>query len=221
LTTVVTRARTTLRRRRFRLFLGLMDQVLARKPECRILDLGGTPDYWDQVADLIGDRCHHVTLVNLEPPAEERPRFGFIVGDARHLPSLPDMSFDLVHSNSVIEHVGRWPDMKEMAREVRRLAPGYFLQTPYFWFPIEPHCQTAFFHWLPESIRVKLLMRRTRGHWRRAPDVDTAMRQVQSAILLDRPMMSSLFPDATIHRERLCGLTKSLIAVREPGMPTG
>jgi hypothetical protein len=124
------------------------------------------------------------------------------------------MSFDLVHSNSVIEHVGRWDDMKAMAQEVRRLAPSYFVQTPYFWFPIEPHCSTAFFHWVPEPMRVSMLLRRPRWHWGQAPDVDTAMHLIESAVLIDHRMLNALFPDATIHRERFLGLTKSLIAVR-------
>jgi hypothetical protein len=59
-----------------------------------------------------------------------------------------------------------------------------------------------------------MLMRRPRGHWGRAPDIDTAMRQIQSAVLLDNRMLATLFPDATIYRERFLGLAKSLIAVR-------
>ncbi len=208
------------RRRRFELFLSLVDQVLSHQDTCRILDIGGEPEYWANVADLLGRRHWHVTLLNLTAhPVTDEMRFASVAGDARNLRSFADMSFDLVHSNSVIEHVGRWDDMQAMAREVRRLAPGYFVQTPYFWFPIEPHCSTAFFHWLPESVRVFMLMRRPRGHWGQAPDVETAMRQIQSAALLDCRMLATLFPDATIHRERFFGLTKSLVAVRSQSWP--
>jgi SAM-dependent methyltransferase len=205
------------RRRRFALFLELIDEVLLRRNACRILDIGGEPGYWAAVRDLLGPRHWHVTLLNqVEYPVEEG-QFASLVGDARDLSSFSDMSFDLVHSNSVIEHVGRWPDMRAMAGEVRRLAPGYFVQTPYFWFPVEPHCSTAFFHWMPESTRVSMLMRRPRGVWGQAPDLETAMRQIQSAVLLDYRMFATLFPDASIHRERFFGLTKSLIAVRHGG----
>ena len=208
------------RRQRFGLFLGLIDEVLLQQESCRILDIGGEPGYWAAVADMLGQRQWHVTLLNQTTYPVEDSRFASLVGDARDLSSFADMSFDLVHSNSVIEHVGRWPDMRAMAGEVRRLAPGYFVQTPYFWFPIEPHCSTLFFHWVPESVRVSMLMRRPRGYWGRAPDVETAMRQIQSAVLLDYRMMGTLFPDATIHRERFLGMTKSLVAVRHGAKAT-
>lgn len=203
------------RRRRFRLFLSLVDRVLSTHSTCRILDIGGEPQFWTTVGDLLGTRDVRVTLLNQTVYAFNDATFTAVVGDARDLSFFADMSFDLVHSNSVIEHVGRWRDMQAMAREVRRLAPSYLVQTPNFWFPIEPHCSTLFFHWMPEPMRVSLLMRRPRSHWGQAPDVDTAMRQVQSATLLDCRALATLFPDATIHRERLLGLTKSLIAVRE------
>jgi hypothetical protein len=203
------------RRRRFTLFVHLVDDVLTRRSHCRILDIGGEPSYWDTVEDLLGSRRCHVTLLNLAPFAVDPARFAALTGDARDLGRFPDRGFDLVHSSSVIEHVGRWHDMQAMAREVRRLAPSYFVQTPYFWFPVEPHCATPFFHWFPESVRLSMLMRRPRGHWGQAPDVETAMQQIQSAALLDYRMLASLFPDAVIHRERFLGMTKSLIAVRK------
>jgi hypothetical protein len=168
---------------------------------------------------MLGARHYHVTLVNQTEYSVQQECFSSMAGDARDLRSLSDMSFDLVHSNSVIEHVGRWADMEAMAHEVRRLAPGYFVQTPYFWFPIEPHCRTAFFHWMPESTRVSMLMRRPRGHWAKAANVRDAMRQIQSATLLDYRMLATLFPDARIHRERFLGLTKSLVAIRDLTQP--
>jgi hypothetical protein len=203
------------RRRRFKLFLNLTDKLISATGTCRILDIGGEPHYWTAVADLLGDRNVHITLLNRTTFPIEGAFIESLSGDARDLPSIADMSFDLIHSNSVIEHVGRWQDMQAMAREIRRIAPSYFVQTPYFWFPIEPHNSTAFFHWLPEPLRVSMLMRRPRWHWGQASDVDTAMMQVQSATLLDQRMFSALFPDATIYHERYLGLTKSLIAVRE------
>ncbi len=207
------------RRRRFESFLPLVDAVIARNGHCRILDVGGEARYWSGMADLLGNRAVQVTMVNPARSAMEDTRFGYEMGDARDLSRWPDMSFDIVHSNSVIEHVGTWPDMEEMAREVRRLAPCYFVQTPYFWFPLEPHSSTLFFHWLPEPVRLRLVLRKKRGHWSKAQDVETGMALVRSAFLLDRRMMGALFPDANIQCERVGGVIKSLVAVRSGQAP--
>jgi hypothetical protein len=132
------------------------------------------------------------------------------------MPELADNSFDVIHSNSVIEHVGQWSGMMSMASEIRRIAPNYFVQTPYYWFPIEPHARTPFLHWLAESLKFRIVMAHKCGpFWLKALNVDEAMRTIQSSSLLDRRMFSALFPDATIISERVFGMTKSLMAVRK------
>jgi hypothetical protein len=104
--------------------------------------------------------------------------------------------------------------MRAFAREVRRLAPRYFVQTPNFWFPIEPHFMCPFFHWLPVPARVRLLLLTGLGHYRRAETVESALAAVQGIRLLSRRTMSSLFPDAAIVTERVALLPKSLMAIR-------
>lgn len=199
---------------RFRLFKSIVAQILAEKGKCHILDLGGTPIYWEQFgADLDWDRVR-VCTVNLTQSETSHPKITSIVGDARDGGRFQDLSFDVVHSNSVIEHVGRWNDMALMAKEVRRLAPRYFVQTPYFWFPIEPHARFPFLHWMPELWRYRILLKRTCGFWKQRLDVGEATKAIQSALLLDRRQLQFLFPDARIITEKFLGLTKSLIAVR-------
>src|SRR5664279_2233215 len=144
--------------RRFRLIRDIIDQVISEKQTCRILDVGGTPEYWETFgSDLDWNRVN-VTAVNLNIPETRSSRVKSISGDARNLKEFSDFSFDVVHSNSVIEHVGRWDDMASMANEIRRLAPRYYVQTPYQWFPLEPHAVFLFFHWLPESWRYRIVM---------------------------------------------------------------
>ena len=104
--------------------------------------------------------------------------------------------------------------MSDMAREVRRVARRYLVQTPNFWFPIEPHARTPFLHWLPESIAYRVVMSRKCGFWAKQDTVSGAVKTVQSAKLLDMRQMQALFDDATILRERFCGITKALIAIR-------
>ena len=103
--------------------------------------------------------------------------------------------------------------MEAFAAEVRRLAPRYYVQTPYFWFPYEPHYASFFFHWRSEQARAKALLRRRHGFSPKCGDMGQAMREVQEARLLDKAQFQYLFPDARHIDEKVAGLTKSLIAV--------
>jgi len=205
---------TRFRARRLAMFLELVDEIVARTGRCRVLDMGGNVEYWHDLEALWHDRPLTFTLVNLEAPSAQDNRFTCVEADCRDLSRFPDMSFDVVHSNSVIEHVGRWKDMHAMAREVGRLAPRYFVQTPNFWFPLEPHFRFPLFHWLPEPLRIALVMRRSCGAFPKALTIDDAQRFIEDSILLDAKRFMSLFPGARLERERVMGLTKSLIAVR-------
>lgn len=126
-----------------------------------------------------------------------------------------DKSFDIAHSNSVIEHVGGWVNMVDFAKEIKRLAPKIYVQTPNYWFPLEPHFMFPFFHWLPEPVRVSLSRHFALGHFERANNIDDAVRKVQSINILDTKMFQALFPDASIKKEKFIFMTKSLIAIKE------
>jgi hypothetical protein len=203
------------RRRRFGMFLAMLEQVAAERPgqAIRVVDIGGVKGYWEGVADLWGHLPLDITIVNIgADPSRDGP-YRIEGGDACALP-YPDNSFDIVHSNSVIEHVGGWSHMAAMAREVARIAPRYFVQTPSFWFPLEPHYRTLFFHWWPETVRARMLMRKKRGFRTKKATMHEAMEDVQSVVLLSAAQLKALFPSARIEREKILGLTKSIIAVR-------
>jgi Methyltransferase domain len=207
-----------IRRRRLALLVDVIEACRRRRDPVRILDLGGTEDYWRLLpGSLLESGALEVTLLNL--PGNGAPsadaRFRFVEGDACALPDFETGAFDLVHSNSVLEHVGDWPRMVAFAREVRRLAPSYFVQTPYFWSPIEPHWMVPFFHWLPRPVRVGLFMRFDLGHGTRCETVGDAVLQVDSARLLDKRMFRCLFPDARHTTEYVLGVPKSLVAIRQ------
>ena len=204
-----------MRQRRGQHVLAAIQKIHAQKGSVRILDAGGRVDYWSLFdRDVLAAYGVQITVVNLEPPvACDDPMFVQQPGDACGL-EFPDNSFDLVHSNSVIEHVGDWAQMQRFAAEVRRLAPCYYVQCPNFWFPVEPHFSSLFFHWWPEQMRARAVMRRPMGFCPQAPDLDTAMACVQHARLLDRAQMQTLFPDAEMVAERFAGLVKSWMAIR-------
>lgn len=203
------------RRKRFDHILKLIDEIIAKKGQCRILDVGGEDRYWQGVSDLLQERNVSIDLLNLHAEEVSDPMFRSFVGSGCDMSQFDDMSYDLVHSNSVIEHVGGWQNMKAFAKEVRRLAPRYFVQAPYFWFPIEPHHRALFVHWIPESWRCKLLYKLKLGFPYAPKNYDEAMMDVQDAHLPDGAQMKFLFPDATHVPERFLGVfVKSLMAIR-------
>lgn len=186
-----------------------------------ILDLGGRADYWRRVGfDFLEDHDLHVVCINhteaeLYASDDQHPRLTARVGDACNMAGEADNAYQMVHSNSVVEHVGRFADMRAFAGEARRLAPAYYIQTPYFWFPIDPHWpRMPFFHWMPMSWRQKLLRRFKLGWGGPCRDVDHAMRDLEGTVLLDWSQMKTLFPDGRIRAERFFGLPKSMIAER-------
>lgn len=95
-----------------------------------------------------------ITLLNL--PTANRPKnektFKYLEGAACDLSNHEESSFDIVHSNSVLEHIGDWSRMLLFAKEVKRVSKSYYVQTPNYWFPIESHFMIPFFHWLPKSL---------------------------------------------------------------------
>ena len=147
-------------------------------------------------------------LAGLEPELDvtgtdrvERPEYPgpFVRADGRGLP-FADGEFDVAYSNSVIEHVVEPADRRALAAELARVGGRYFVQTPNRWFPVEPHALLPLVHWLPRRVGRRL--------W----DLGVSDDPFDGTLLLDAKELQQLFPDATIVRERLGPLTKSLVA---------
>jgi hypothetical protein len=138
--------------------------------------------------------------------------FTICAGDATTLTQFRGNSFDIVHSTSVIEHVGNWACIERFAREANRLAPFQFVQTPNYWVPVEPHYVRLFHHWMPWPLRLHFHLRRNKQQLSRSLAALDA-----EPFLLNVRTMRVLFPFSRIMRERFLVLfTKSLIAVRGP-----
>ena len=196
-----------LRERRFRRF----ESLAAGLPRpLRVLDVGGTNNFWVQ-RGWAGRDDVSITLVNLKEQAQEHANIHPAVGDATHLAEYGDGSFDVVFSNSVIEHLFTFEAQAAMAREVTRVGRAFWVQTPNFWFPLEPHFLFPGWQWLPEASRVALIRRRAWGWRGPCPDIDDARATVREVRLLKRRELQRLFPGGTIEAERLGGLTKSFV----------
>lgn len=191
-------------------------QLLAPFSEpVRVLDIGGTPSFWLLNAPTLPKRCEF-TLLNLDTASTEGLAHACsVVGDARRM-TFANLEFDVAFSNSVIEHVGTLYDQMAMAREVRRVARAYFVQTPNRYFPLEPHFLFPLWQFLPLWFRTALHRRAQLGWMQRQPDALLARAGVEQIRLLNRTEMIRLFPDATMRDETLGPFTKSLIAIRPP-----
>ncbi len=175
-----------------------------------ILDIGGTVEFWVQRGWANRDDIH-ITLVNIQKDPKEHRRIVSKVGDATNLIEYPDKSIDIVFSNSVIEHLCTRENQAAMAKEIMRVGRDFWVQTPNWWFPMEPHFQVPGWQWMPRSVRIAVLRRKQCG--RRGPcttDEDAAS-LVDEIRLLTRKELVDLFPEAKVVSERLVGLVKSWI----------
>jgi SAM-dependent methyltransferase len=179
--------------------------------ETRVLDIGGTPECWD----LVPVRPR---LVLLNTPRAKDDLAGaaeWVAGDGRALP-FGDRAFDLVFSNSVIEHVGDRASQERFAREVARVGRAFWVQTPNRWFPVEQHLLTPLVHWLPKPWQRAIVPRFTVWSLLMRPSDDRRRFYIEHYLgevkLLSARELAALFPGAHLIRERFCGVTKSLIA---------
>lgn len=182
-------------------------------PNTRILDVGGTPYNWQWI-----DCPARITLLNtvIPDPLPDLPQnMAYISGDGTCL-QYDDHSFDIVFSNSVIEHLGTLENQVKFAREVRRVGRSLWIQTPNRGFFIEPHFLSPFFHFLPKPIQRRLARNFTLWGWLTRPSDAYVANLVDELRLVDHAELQTLFPDCVVYRETLLGLlTKSLIAIRK------
>ena len=183
--------------------------------ETRILDVGGSHHIWRLLPVK-----PKVVMLNISPPDDEYDasdesiaNLRVVLGDARDLP-FEDGSFDLVFSNSLIEHLYNFQQQQRFADECRRVAARYYVQVPNQRFFLEPHLLTPFIHWLPKSVQARLLRNFTVWGLVTRSTQQECDHFLEEVRLLTERDLRQLFPDAEIWRERVFGLSKSLMAVK-------
>ena len=189
---------------RSRLGSRLAAQARARRHE-RFRALTGA----DERTRILDVGCGALGLRALEPGLDitgtdlaDRPGYPgpFVQADATDRLPFDDGAFDLAYSSSVIEHV---PPHRRVpfAREVRRVARGWWVQTPAWSFPVEPHALLPFAHWLPVSVRRPYWRLGVAGAW-------------EDIALLRHDELAELFPDGDVVAERVGPFVKSWVAIR-------
>lgn len=178
----------------------------------RILDIGGTESYWESM-DFDKDNVE-ITLLNLFSVDCKKNNFLSVVGDATDMSEYSDASFDLVFSNSCIEHLFTYSNQQKMASEILRVGKSHFIQTPNKNFFIEPHFLFPFYQFLPNSFKLFLLTNFRMGHIGVINDKVEAQLQIDEIRLLSSNEFITLFPDSSIFEERFLFFTKSYIAYK-------
>lgn len=194
--------------------MGQFREQFAITSTTRVLDVGGTLFNWS----LLKTRPR-LTLINITlPPERGDEAVDWVVADGRYLPFQEEV-FDVVYCNSVIEHLGTPANQRMLAEECRRVGQSLYLQTPNRWFPIEPHLLAPIIHWLPRPMRKRLMRHFTLWGWMTKPSPQRCEERLDELRLLDERELQSLLPTTTLWRERVLGMTKSLIAVQLPAVP--
>ena len=197
------------RRRRL---LGLLE-MYPDLADYSVLDVGGRPFIWELLKAHYQMVPKQVILLNTaEDGFAIDSDYTVEIADARELP-YADNSFDLVFSNSVIEHVGTHAQMAQFASECDRVGKQLYIQTPNRWFPLEAHFGALFIHWLPRSLYKKLsfLSLRYLMALRNPQEQSCIDREFETTDLLSWKQLRSLFPQKKIVTERVLGITKSFI----------
>ena len=174
-----------------------------RRRHERIFSLTGV----DGDSRIVDIGCAHLGLRALAPeldvtgvdinPAPDYPG-PFVQADATAELPFDDDEFDLAYSSSLIEHLA--PEHRQtFAAEVKRVARGWYVQTPAYSFPIEPHALLPFAHWLPVPLRRQYWRLGASGFW-------------EEIHMLRRREMEALFGPPVA--ERLGPLVKSWVSVK-------
>jgi len=198
------------RAKRLQTFESLFFKNFSLDKPVKILDVGGTAYFWKNSQLLIHPNIH-ITLLNLQLETTSHASLSSMQGDATDMKEFEDCQFDLVFSNSVIEHLYTFENQQKMAAEILRVGKTHFIQTPNLSFPIEAHYALFFAQYMPRSLVFFLLTKTKLSRFQKWDPVD-AEQYLDEIRLLNEGEMRVLFPGSSILKEKVGGLTKSLTA---------
>jgi len=192
------------REKRFSFFLEKINKM--QKP-ITILDIGGKINFWEN-RDLAGNLNYKITIVNIEKEKSNYQNINFEIGNATNLSQFANKSFDIVHSNSVIEHLYNFNNQSKMASEIIRVGQKHIVQTPNKYFFLEPHYLIPFFQFFPDKLKY-LTLTKTKLSRLKKWNKKFAKQYIKEIRLLSLKEMKILFPDSKIYYEKFLGMNKS------------
>ncbi len=198
-----------LRNERMNLFIELLINSKFER-EIKILDIGGTNYFWDLWLKKIPIPID-LTILNISQ--EVTKGYKSIILDANELYKLENLDYDVVFSNSLIEHLTTYENQIKFAETVQRISKKHFIQTPAFIFPLEPHFLFPFFHLFSRNIRVFLVQHLNLGWYKKQKNKREAEKLVDEIRILKKNELKDMFPNSEIITEKIFFITKSYIVV--------
>jgi len=187
----------------------LFEQLLHPGPDTRILNVGASGATIGLVEQFESFYPHTrrvtgggLSFADVRDFARSFPAARAIVFDGGRLP-FADQSFDIVYSNAVLEHLPDWETQRRFADEVRRVGRGWFVTTPNFWFPVEPHYHLPLVQFLPDGVQRSVV--RMMGK-----------KPYPVLRLLSKRELRALFPESRVFGCRVTIYPETLIAARAP-----
>lgn len=184
---------TKIRQENFKIFKNLVSSF-GRK--VKVLDIGGTQEYWEMM-EYTDPNLIEVVLINIDEIQVSLPNFRAIKKNALEL-DINGFDCDIVFSHSLIEHV----DHERFAQLISDSKKPYFIQTPNKYFPIEPHFLIPLFQFMPLWLKLYL----TRN--------SSIKNEVETINLLSKGDLKRLFPNSKIFGGKIFGLVQSFIVVK-------
>lgn len=177
------------------------------KKPISILDVGGKINFWEN-RGLAGNNEYKITIINIEKEKSLYSNIKTLIGDATDLSQFTNKSFDIAHSNSVIEHLYNFENQKKMALEIIRVGQKHIVQTPNKYFFLEPHYLIPFFQFCPNKLKY-LVLTKTKLSRLKKWDKNFAKQYIKEIRLLSLKEMKVLFPNSKIYFEKFMGMNKS------------
>ena len=186
--------------------MSLFNKIIQPYAGMKILDVGGTPSIWKTIETPLKITCLNLPSPKPKPKYEGHHSIDFVDGDACYMPQFHGGDFDLIFSNSVIEHVGDINKQEQFAKEVLRLSGSYWIQTPCKLFPLEAHTGMPLWWYYPDSLREYFITR-----W--SGKLPAWTEYIKHTTVIEAQTLQSLFPDASILTEWFI-FPKSLIVYK-------
>jgi|GEM_PF-2983481 len=199
------------------------DYVRAMPRPLRIIDLGGSVEMWQRWGAVPEDGLD-ITLLNhhaLDTSHRDEPVvFDFLrkeTCDALKLTPQDLAAYDLIFSNSMLEHLPTRDAQRKLANIIVNSGRPYFVQVPNKNSPVDPHFPhpaVPFFAIYPRALQARLYAVSALGSRCRASSTQAALDELAFYNPLGASDMRKLFPNADLGIQWTSALPMSIIVRR-------